>query len=414
MTELRTRLADLRRLLESAFEGALDDLDPARLVEHALPPKPPRGARVRVIAVGKAAAAMARGAFTRWESRVEDALVVTQHADSVPDRATLALAGHPLPDERSVAAAEEALRRAGQLTDRDLLLALVSGGASALLAAPPSGVSLSLKRDIVAALLDAGAPIHDVNLVRRHFSRVKGGRLAAAAGGARVVTLYLCDVIGGTAHDVGSGPTVPDPTTVEQARAALSNWAPAFLPAALPFLSESVKPNPRSTRTRALELAEPNLLARTVAARLSAVGFHVTVDPPEVGDVEVIARQRVTLASSLAPGEAIVTPCEPTLALPTERGRGGRAGRAALLALRDLPEDVALLSAASDGLDGSSGHAGAIVSRDLAEGHDEQIDRALRGYDDASAHETLSTSLDLVRAGHNLADIHVIARLPLD
>src|SRR5262249_37691576 len=157
----------LRGVLESALREALADLDPARLVEEALPPLPPKRARVRVIAAGKAALGMALGAFSRWAPRIEDALVVTvakSAAKPADPRITRLVAAHPIPDERSVAAADEALARAASLGPEDLLLTLISGGASALLAAPPAGMGLEDKRRVVAALLEGGAPIGDVNL----------------------------------------------------------------------------------------------------------------------------------------------------------------------------------------------------------------------------------------------------------
>jgi hydroxypyruvate reductase len=402
--------AELRGALAGALGEALAALDPARLVHAALPPLPPRQARVVVIAAGKAAPAMAAGALARWPDRIERALVVT--ASPGPDPRSLGplarvLTGaHPVPDARSVSAAEEALRLAASLGPRDLLVVLISGGASALLAAPPEALDLAEKQALVAALLERGVPIRDVNVVRRHLSRVKGGRLGAATGNARVLTLLLSDVIDGQPHDVGSGPSVPDPTTLEEARAVLARVG-LQEPRGM---SESVKPG--AFRARARILADPPALARAVAGALARRGLRVVVDPPDEGDVTAVAARRVARAATLAPGEAAVVACEPTLRLPSVRGRGGRAGWVALAAMGDLPSDTALLCAASDGVDGSSGSGGALVMGEDAERAGAGVvAAALSGLDDAAVHAAIGTHVPGGATGHNLADVHVMARL---
>jgi hydroxypyruvate reductase len=405
----------LRDALLGALAAGLAALDPARLVREALPPLPPKRARVIVIAAGKAAPAMAAGAFARWPDRIEEALVVT--VPPLPDpatidprlRAEIRAASHPVPDERSVAAAEVALARAARLGASDLLVALISGGASALLAAPPDGTSLAGKQALVAALLGRGVPIRDVNLVRRHLSRIKGGRLARAAAPARVLTLLVSDVVGGAAHDVGSGPTVPDPTTVGEARAVLER-AGLPVPASL---AESLKPGEGGVRVRSTILADPAALARTVAEDLTRRGLRAVADEPDEGEARAVVERRLARVAALAPGEAVVIACEPTLALPAARGRGGRAGWIALAALRQLPPDVALLCAATDGVDGSSGAGGALVTgADAARIDAAAIDAALAAYDDAAAHRALGTHLPGAPTGHNLTDLHVVARMP--
>jgi hydroxypyruvate reductase len=414
--------AELRGALAAALGEALAALDPARLVEAALPEEPPHGRRVTVIAAGKAAAAMTAGALARWPDHVDSALSITvAPLPARPDdpRVQMRAAAHPIPDERSVAAAEEALRRAAALGPRDLLLALISGGASALLASPPDGMSLAEKQAVVTALLDRGVPIRDVNLVRRHLSRIKGGRLARAAAPAETLTLIASDVIGGAPHDVGSGPTVPDPTTTADARAVLE----AAGISAPPWLGESLKPD-EPVPTSAQIIVDPAALGRAVAAALARRGLRASVDPADEGDAPAVVERRLARAATLAPGEAAVIPCEPTIdmtrsprsghpaiTLPAARGRGGRAGWIALAAMRRLPPAVALLCAASDGADGSSGAAGAIVTRaDAAAIDAAAIDAALAGYDDASVHRALGTHLPGGPTGHNLADVHVLVR----
>lgn len=412
----------LVELLVSAFQAGLAELDPADLVERALDP-PARGlaalrgpgatGRIALLAVGKAALAMARGARRAWGDRIEGGLVVTIDGPGADEGALggieVCRAAHPIPDERSVAAAEAALALAGGLGPDDQLLALVSGGASALLAAPPLGVPLADKRALVAALLDAGAPIHDVNLVRRHLSRVKGGRVAAATAPAAVLTLILSDVIGGLPHDIGSGPTVPDPTRLDDALAALRRWAPAYAHLA-PALAGS-PPRRAGPPPEARVLAEPATLAERTAAALCRAGLRARAAPAEQGEARVMTERRIALARALSPGEAIVLACEPTLALPARRGAGGRAGWVALAAMRALPPDTALLCAASDGVDGSSGAAGAVVTRAAADAAGaDAIDAALTGFDDAPLHRALGTRIEGAPTGHNLADLHIVAR----
>lgn len=410
---MNTPLDALARVMTSALDEALAALDLAALVRDALPPEPPCAGRVLLVAAGKASVAMARGALGRWPDRVDEALVIT--IPSPPDPAWLELhphtsriaGAHPIPDARSEAAAEEALRRAARLGPGDLLLGLISGGASAVMAAPAAGRSLDDKRAVIAALLDRGVPIRDVNLVRRHLSRIKGGRLARAAAPAATLTLIASDVIGGAPHDIGSGPSVPDPTTIGEARAILAG---AGIDAA-DALDESPKPGDLPVNSARI-IVDPPALGRALADALSARGLDATVDAAEEGDAESMVNRRLQRASRLAPGQAVVIPCEPTLTLPARRGRGGRAGWAALRAMARLPADVALLCAATDGVDGSSGAAGAIVTRARAEQVSAAaIEEALSGFDDASMHRALGTHVGGGPRDHNLTDVHVIARL---
>lgn len=392
--------------LAGALREALATVDPAEATRAALHAEaPPRG-RVLLVAAGKAAPAMAAGALAAWGARIDEGLVVSNAGAAMDARITVRVAPHPMPDERSVAAADEALARAARLGEGDLLLALISGGASALLAAPPAGTTLAEKQALVSALLDRGVEIREVNLVRRHASRVKGGRLARAAAPARVLTLATSDVIGGAPHDIGSGPSVADPTTLDDARWVLER-AGIAAPA---WLEESLKPSDGpGAQTRVV--LDPSALGCALGAALARRGLMVHVDPPEAGDAHDVVERRLARAARLAPGEAVVVACEPTIALPAARGRGGRAGWIALAAMRRLPPGVTLLCAASDGVDGSSGAAGAIVrAEDAARIEGAQIDAAIAGYDDASAHEALGTHLAGGPTGHNLADVHALIK----
>jgi hydroxypyruvate reductase len=392
--------------LAGALREALAALDPAGAVRAALAQEAlPRG-RVLLVAAGKAAPAMAAGALAAWGARVDEGLVVSNAAAEMDARITVRVAPHPIPDERSVAAADDALARAAQLDEGDLLLSLISGGASALLAAPPATTSLAEKQALVRALLERGVDIRAINLVRRHASRVKGGRLARAAAPARVLTLATSDVIDGAPHDIGSGPTVADPSTLDDARRVLERAgmeAPAWL-------DESLKAG-EGPAGAARVVLDPAALGRALGAALARRGLAVQVDPPEEGDARAVVERRLARAAQLGPGEAVVVACEPTIALPARRGRGGRAGWIALAAMQRLPPGVALLCAASDGVDGSSGAAGAIVrAEDAARLDGATRDAAIAGYDDASAHEAMGTHLAGGPTGHNLADVHALIR----
>jgi len=429
---LIVRTAELTRLaaaLRRAFTETLATFSLRSLVAESLPPLPPKRAVVRVLAAGKAAAPMMQGALDRWPDRIDRGLVVT--VDDAPRAALPAhidtlLAAHPIPDERSVLAADRALDLVRGLSTPDLVLVLISGGASSLLCAPISPFSLDEKRDLVRALIDSGATIRDINLVRRHASRIKGGRLAEAAAPARVLTLAVSDVIAGGLHDIGSGPSVPDPTTLDEARAVLARFAPSFLDRAP--LTESLKPH-AALRLRARVIAGPATFAERLAAHIAEVfrASSVSLAPSSAaspsltvralsadeGDVETLAARRLEQARSLAPGEAVVIPCEPTVLLPPNHGRGGRSGHLALRLLASLPDDVALLCGATDGADGSSGSAGAVITAALRASCDPvALDRALAIFDDAPLHAQIASRIETGPTGLNFADVHVLARLP--
>jgi glycerate 2-kinase len=403
--------ASVRLIALAAFTRAVEQLDLAARVARALPPKPPARARVRVIAAGKAAPEMARGVLSVWSSRVEHTLIVAP--DGTPcDEGDACLqvlrAGHPLPDARSVAAAERALTLARRDAN-DLLVVLISGGASALLCAPIEGVTLADKVGVTEALLASGAPIEDMNLVRRHLSRIKGGGLTRAAAPGRVLALLASDVIGGQAHDIGSGPTVSDPTTVDEARAALVRWATSF--SRLP-LHETLEPGePAARRQRARIIATPNDLAEGVGRLLTREGLASRVLPASSDGAEELAAEYERTCAVLAPGSAVVRAAEPRIALTSNRpGRGGRASHMAALVGRRLRDGFVFLAGASDGVDGTSGSAGAVVDGSFRSMGVARIEEALAAFDTARLHEEAGTAIHLEPTGKNFADVHILVR----
>jgi glycerate 2-kinase len=403
-----------RDRVRSAFVRATKAFDLEECVARALPPRPPTRARVRVVAVGKAAPAMARGVLRVWGARVERALVVvpdgTPAGDADP-RVEVARAGHPLPDARSVHAADRTLEMArGEA--KDLLVVLVSGGASALVSAPSEGVTLEETMSLTRVLLASGASIQEMNVVRRHLSRIKGGGLARAAFPARVLTLIASDVIEGAAYDVGSGPTIPDPTTARDAEAELSRWAPDFAKR-VRFVETMKADDPAAKRQRDRVVASPAEFADAVAGALEEEGFACEKLDPATADVETMAREYVRSAAGIAKGAAWVRAAEPRLAVTTDSpGHGGRSTHLAALVGRDLPEGVVFLAGASDGVDGSSGLGGAVVDGAFSRLGRARIDEALRAFDTASLHVEAGTGIVLHPTGKNFADVHALARGP--
>ncbi|AKU99774.1 D-glycerate 2-kinase [Labilithrix luteola] len=402
--------------LVKLVRASLARLDLAELVEEHLPEQ----AMPRVLAIGKGAASMARGAIAKWGSEVERCLVVVPDETDVQAlisearrarvlaNVTLVRSAHPLPDARSVRAGRLALALAASAADDSRgLLVLVSGGASSLVCAPTNGISLRTKRAVARALLTSGVTVQDINVVRKHLSRIKGGGLLRAAGASNVLTLVASDVVGGTLSDVGSGPSVPDPSSLTEARAILRRHAPAF--ANLP-LTRTVGPTDSAARrARAHFVASPERLARVVAESLHARGLGVRVLPPSQAGVEEMARTYVRLAERMRPGTAFVRAAEPSVTVPKRDGRGGRSTHLAALVGRELHRRALFLAFATDGVDGSSGTSGAIIDGHFAvRAGARALDDALARFDTGKLHRAVETALPEGPSGHNLADLHVL------
>src|SRR5689334_22022275 len=211
-----------RQLLRSMFDAAVGAASPQLRIPGHLPP-PPKGKTV-VVGAGKASAAMAKAVEDAWPGPLSG-LLVTRYGHAVPcERIDIVEAAHPVPDEAGHRAAQRMLEMVKGLSQDDLVLALISGGASALLSLPAPGLSFQDEQRVNEALLRSGAPIGEMNTVRKHLSGIKGGRLAAAAFPARVVTLVISDIPGDDPADIGSGPTVADKSTFADARAILERY----------------------------------------------------------------------------------------------------------------------------------------------------------------------------------------------
>jgi hydroxypyruvate reductase len=337
--------------------------------------------RVALVAVGKAASRMARAAEDVLGARLDEGLVVDV-ADTVDVRARRLLAGHPVPDERGQAAAAEVLRLARALGPRDLLLLLVSGGASALLPAPVDGVSLADKAEATRRLLHAGASIHELNAVRKHLSRLKGGGLARAAAPARVASLVLSDVVGDDLSTIASGPVSPDPTTYADALAVLRRRGVAeTVPAAVLRHLEAgargdraetpKRGDPAFRRVRAAIVGSNRLSLAAAEGEARALGLRTLVLTSRLeGEAREVARALVSVLRECveegrpeAPPVCLLAGGETTV---TVRG-GGQGGRnqelvtAAVEPLAALGAPGVVASLATDGRDGNSDAAGGVV-----------------------------------------------------
>ncbi|MCB1892213.1 MAG: glycerate kinase [Rhodocyclaceae bacterium] len=365
-----------RELLARLFAHAVRAADPAACVPQHLP-RPPRG-RTLVVGAGKAAAAMAQAVEEHWPGELSG-LVVTRYGHGVPcERIEVVEASHPVPDAAGQDAAARILAVVQGLTSDDLVLVLVSGGGSALLALPWEGVTLADKQQLSRALLKSGAGIGEMNCVRKHLSAIKGGRLAAAAYPARVVTLVISDVPGDDAAVVASGPTLADPTTCEDALAILDKFrieAPHQVRAVLQSgVSETPKPGDvrfSHCETRIIATARGSLAAAAEAAREAGVTPLILGDAIE-GEAREVAKAMAGIAQSCAQhGEPACPPCvllsggETTVTVKGA-GRGGRNAEFLLalgLALDGHP-GIHAIAGDTDGIDGSEDNAGALLQPD--------------------------------------------------
>lgn len=415
-------------LLRRMYAAALAAADPAQILPAQLPP-PPRG-RTLLVAVGKAAWAMAAAAQAHWRGPLEGFVVVPAGtARPLPGLEVLE-ARHPIPDESSVAASHRILAAASALGPDDLLLALISGGGSALLAAPAPGVSLQQKQAITQALMRAGASIHELNVVRRHLSAIKGGRLAQAAAPAQVVTLAISDIPGDDISLIASGPTLPDPSTCADALAILDRRGIALPPALRRALEggELESPKPAATdavagQARLIATAQHGLEAAAAVARAEGIATAILSDRLE-GEAAVVAGVHAAIAGQvLRHGQPLPSPCvllsggETTVTVRGE-GRGGRNTEFALAFLHawDGSPGVSLLSAGTDGVDGNSEVAGALVDERTAAAAAGRLGLDIADYlrrnDSATALEQLDACLRTGPSGTNINDIRAVLIAP--
>lgn len=379
--------ADPRGFLRCLFDVAVASAQPLRAMAPLLP-APPRG-RTLVLGAGKAGASMAAALDALWPAEAPlSGLVVTRHGyvpeamRARPGRIDIVEAAHPVPDAAGQDAARRILELTEGLTADDLVIALISGGGSALLPLPAPGLTLADKQAVNRALLLSGANIAEMNCVRKHLSAIKGGHLAAACAPAPVVTLLISDVPGDDPAVIASGPTIPDPTTCADALDVLRRYDIDLPPTAREGLErgtfETPKPGDPAFAGHVVHcIATPRMMLDAVAAAARGAGIatHILGDDVE-GESRDVALMHASIARGVARrGEPFTRPCvllsggETTVTVATGRkpGRGGRGTEFLLslaLALRGEP-DVWALAADTDGIDGSEDNAGAWLSPDL-------------------------------------------------
>jgi glycerate 2-kinase len=365
-------MTDHRNLLRAIFDAAVAAAHPDSILDAHLPPAP-KG-RVICLAAGKGAAAMAAAAERHYldASNLDPARLIgiatTRHGHGVPTRRIKVIeAGHPVPDEAGLKAADESLALAGTATADDLLLVLLSGGGSANWIAPADGVSFLQKQQVNRALLRSGAPIGEVNTVRKHLSRIKGGRLARAGQRAEIVTLAISDVPRDEPTAIASGPTVPDPTTLADTRALVArynlNLDDAVARALNDPANESCKPGDAAfARARFEIIARPQASLDAAVKIARDAGYDVLDLGADLeGEARDVAAGHAKLAlEARAAGRklAILSGGELTVTV-RGNGRGGPNQEYALsLAslLKDMP-GVSALAADTDGADGGAGSA---------------------------------------------------------
>jgi len=365
-----------RQLLLDMFFSATAAVSAGKCLPPFLP-QPPAG-RTLVIGAGKGAAAMAKTVEDHWQGELSG-LVVTRYGHGADCRRIETVeAAHPVPDEAGRRAAGRIMDMVQGLTENDLVLCLISGGGSALLALPAEGITLEQKQAVNKALLKSGATIGEMNCVRKHFSAIKGGRLALACAPARVVTLLISDVPGDDPGVIASGPTLPDPTTCDDALAILRKYRIAVPENMERHLAtgagETPKPDdPRFSRNahHIIATAQQALEAAAEVARAAGVTPYILSDDMEgeardVGLVHAALARQVALRNQPFARPCVILSGGETTVTVRGNGRGGRNAEFLLslcTALNGLP-GVHAIAADTDGIDGSEDNAGAICQPD--------------------------------------------------
>ena len=388
---------------------------------------------VGIVAVGKAAPAMAEAVPEPIKDKMSFGIIVTKAGyRREVEGFELREAGHPLPDRASVRATDEVMELVSELGEEDLLLVLISGGASSLLTSPVPEVGLPDTIDLTQTLLYSGLDIHSINMVRSHVSRVKGGRLAVAAAPASVLTLALSDVVGDKLPAIGGGPTVADPSRFRDAVSALNKAgiyerAPdsviEYLEAGVRGeIPESPKPgDPRLSRAFAAVVGGPQTLSRAAARAARNLGLRVRcATKPIEGPVEELVEKYMARAGSMVRSgtgrEVFVAVGEPTVEIPsgTTPGLGGRNQHLSLLMAKAMAGDehMAFLSAGTDGTDGPTLAAGGIVDGTTVTELNEKgvdIDTVMRTFESYDALGKVNARLETGPTDTNVADLHLLA-----
>ncbi len=413
---------DARDILLKAFHAAVDAAKPNRAMLGALPDAP----KGRTVAVGggKAAAGMAVALETAWPTELSGVVVTRYgHAPKKPERIELLEASHPVPDEASQHAGTRILETVRGLSKDDLVIVLLSGGGSALMVAP-DGVTLLEKIRLSQQLLRSGADIFEMNTVRKHLSRLKGGHLAVAAAPARVVSMIVSDVVGDDLSVIASGPTVPDPSTFQDAIQILEKYrinAPDVLRHFQRGAAGQIPETPKSNHP-AFDRTENHLIVTNATAleaaknALEHAGFQARVWSDRVtGEAKGAAIEHAEEAAKLAPGAAFLTGGETTVTV-RGHGRGGRNLEFLLALALELQglDGVYAIACDTDGIDGASDAAGAIIAPDTLERAAQLGLDAQSSLENNDAHAFFSRLGDLVLTGPtgtNVNDFRCVVRI---
>ncbi|ULR46294.1 glycerate kinase [Rhizobium sp. K102] len=412
-----------RDFLTSLFDAAVRAADPLTGIKARLPEKP-KG-RTVVIGAGKGAAQMAQALESVWDGPLEG-LVVTRYGYGCDTRHTEIIeAAHPVPDAAGLAAARRLMETVNRLTEDDLLIALICGGGSALLPAPPEGLTLEDEIALNEMLLASGAPISAMNVVRKHLSTIKGGRLAAATK-ARVVSLIVSDIPGDNPAHVASGPTVPDGSTRHEALEIIRQYGLQLPQAALDHLNSPKADAPRPDdpvfsrhEHHIIASAGVSLEAAAALAKSQGIESAILSDAIEGESRDValvhaaIAREVLGRNRPFAKPVVILSGGETTVTLRAKGGKGGRNGEFTLaMALAiDGQQGIHVLAADTDGIDGSEDNAGAFadggtIKRLRAAGLDAR--RLLDGNDSYSGFAAVGDLFETGPTGTNVNDFRAI------
>ena len=423
-----------RSLLRRAFDAGVAAAHPAICIPPHLP-EPPKG-RIVVLAAGKGGGACAEIAEKHYREKYGlgpdrlTGLAVTRHGHARPtEYLTVVEAGHPVPDAAGLQGAADTIRLAEEAGPDDLVLALITGGGSANWVAPADGLDLSVKQATTKALLRSGAPIDAINTVRKHLSKIKGGRLARAAHPARLIALAISDVPRDDPSVIASGPTVPDSTTLEDAKAALARFKVTPHPDVEAALSnpsnESPKPgDPAFGNTSFTVVSRPADALKAVIDTLEAGGVEVRVVGADIeGEAREVAAEHAAIARDLgrpAKPVALVSAGELTVTIRGEGGRGGPNQEYALALLSELSglKGWAALAGDTDGADGGGGSpedpAGAFAdpgSADRAEAAGADIAAHLANNDSTGFFEKTG---DLLQTGPTCTNVNDLRILLVD
>lgn len=412
--------ARARAVLRALFDAAIAAADPREVLAEHLPPKSGTG-RVVVVGGGKSAALMAAALEEAWPDVALEGVVVTRYGHAVPTRRVRVIeAAHPVPDANSERGARAVLDQVRGLGPDDLVIALMSGGASALLAAPAAGLTLADKQAVNRALLASGANITEMNAVRKHLSAIKGGRLARHAEPARVVTLAISDVPGDDAAVIGSGPAVPDPTSFADARALIARYGIDLAPRVADRLrrDDDETPKPGALPRASFQLIATPMMALEAAARAArAMGLTPLIlgdalegEAREVGKVLAgVARGVRRFGQPVTAPAVLLSGGETTVTLGSgPPGKGGRNTELLLSLALALNGDAGIWAVAgdTDGVDGVEEVAGALITPDtLARARAADLDAqdALRRHD---SHTLFATLGDGIVTGPTLTNVN--------